>query len=199
MSNGPVKYRIGLGMATLMVGLALFIDLAEMILEWLLVGLVLNIILTGIVISIFLLWFAILGIPITKNWKLLIGMIGMPALEAIPFLDAMGGFFWTMGIVYLVMMVRAEDRGGMGLLGKIALTAATGGAGGAVSATGSTVAKAGAKSVAKNTAKGAVEKAGTRGRDGLKNMAKNKANKMDISTRRSVPQRDASEDEETEE
>lgn len=151
----PVKYRISLTMATLMVLFVLIVDIAEFILEWFAIGIITNIITTPIVLAILFFWFYLLGVSLISNWKLLIGITGTPVLEAVPFLDAIGGVFWTLGTIYLIIMIRAEDSGGSGLISKVAVAGATVATGGtaAVAKTGATVAaKAGASAAAKTAA-----------------------------------------------
>jgi len=111
-----IHYRVSKTTGVLMIYTALFIDVLEMLLEWMIIGLVLNYFITIFAGLLFWLWFAIKGVPFWVKPSRLI-TLGITFLaELIPGLDATGfGEFWTVGILILVILVRLEDRTGIDL------------------------------------------------------------------------------------
>lgn len=120
------KERIKIWMGAALVLFALCVDLSELAITWLglvLIGGILSIIISILAGFIFWIWFMFLGIPAFSSPKhfavravTFVGEI-IPFLDAIPFLS----FLWTIGTIITVLMIRAEDKGGM--LGKVASVA----------------------------------------------------------------------------
>ena len=115
------RERIKIWMAACLVIVAFSIDCFEMLLEWLGIGVFgLSTLLSVCATVIFWIWFMMLGVSFTSPKKLTTS-VTTAGLEIIPGLDALFGFIWTAGIIILVLMTRAEDKGGV--LGKIASAA----------------------------------------------------------------------------
>lgn len=116
--------RIATWMIPLLVGLALIVDLAELL------GTYLGIVVVGFVIGIaatamFQFIFDILKVDYTSNTKLFATSIITVVCEIIPGLDAFPFWFvWTLGMIFIIVFVRMEDRGQqptiLGALGRIA-------------------------------------------------------------------------------
>lgn len=111
--DGESRQRIKIWMGAAMIAVALTVDIAELVLEWLGVGLITNIVTTPAFIFIFWLWFLMLGVPFIASPRRFAVFFVQCLGELIPGLDAIGGFFWTVGTIILVIMVRAEDKGGI--------------------------------------------------------------------------------------
>lgn len=116
--------RIKIWMVIILLTVAFFVDCLEILLEWVGVGLL------GLssLISVstgfgFWVWFKLLGIEFIASPKKFATMLATYVLEIIPGLDAtiILSFGWTIGIIALVLITRAEDKGG--LLGKAASVA----------------------------------------------------------------------------
>lgn len=119
-----VHYRISKIMAILLILLALSIDVAELVLEWLGIGILgLSTLLSVCATVAFWVWFKILEVPFIASPKKFFTLALTCLAEIIPGLDAIGGFFWTAGTIILVLMVRAEDKGGV--VGKISSAASS--------------------------------------------------------------------------
>jgi len=112
------KQRIKIWMAGILVITAFSIDLLEFLLEWLGIGLVLSPIISIGAAFLFWLWFKLLDISFMTSPKKFATQSVTSLLEIIPGLDSIGGFVWTLGILAMVIIVRAEDRGG--IIGKTA-------------------------------------------------------------------------------
>lgn len=100
-------------MAVCIVAVAFTADLAELVLEWLGIGLAVNIVTTPAYALIFWIWYKLLDIPFIASPKKFFTLTVTCLAELVPGLDAMGGFLWTAGAIIMVIMVRAEDKGGM--------------------------------------------------------------------------------------
>lgn len=107
------RQRIKVWMGVAMIVVALTVDIVELVLEWLGIGMVTNVVTTPAFTFIFWLWFLMLGIPFMASPKRFFVFLAQCLAEIIPALDAVGGFFWTAGTIILVLMVRAEDKGGI--------------------------------------------------------------------------------------
>lgn len=117
------KERIKAWVGVVLVLFALGVDISELVITWLglvVVGGVLSTIVSLIAGFVFWICFMLLGIPSFSNPKQLAVKAGTFIGELIPFLDAIPflSFLWTIGTIVIVLMVRAEDRGGF--LGKAA-------------------------------------------------------------------------------
>lgn len=113
MDDREQRQRIVTWMAACLVVVALTADIAELVLEWLGIGLVINVVTTPAYTFLFWLWFMMLGVPFVASPKRFFTLAATCLAELVPALDAMGGFFWTAGIIILVVMVRLEDKGGI--------------------------------------------------------------------------------------
>lgn len=112
------RYRISKIMGAMIVITAFSIDAFEMLLEWLGIGILgLSSLISVCATTGFGIWFAILGVGFMSPKKFFTSFATVIA-EVIPGLDALGGFFWTLGAVAIVIMTRSEDKGG--LLGQAA-------------------------------------------------------------------------------
>ncbi len=102
---------------------ALCIDLFEMLLTWLGIGVFITPVVVPCITLIFWIWYKILDIPFVSNPKNFANLAITSLFELIPGLDAIPliSFGWTIGAIIMVIMVRAEDKGGM--LGTISSTA----------------------------------------------------------------------------
>ena len=115
------RQRIKLWMGAALVITALTIDLLEMLLEWLGIGLVMTFAFAPAGTFLFWLWFKLLDVPFIASPKKFFTLAATNLAEIIPALDALGGFFWTLGTLIIVIMVRLEDKGGV--VGKLSGTA----------------------------------------------------------------------------
>lgn len=115
------KQRIKIWMGALLVVTALTIDLLEFLLEWLGIGLVLSPIISVGAAFLFWLWFKLLDVSFVGSPKKFATQAVTSLAEVIPGLDAIGGFIWTIGTLVMVIIVRAEDKGG--IIGKAASVA----------------------------------------------------------------------------
>jgi hypothetical protein len=111
--NQEHRQRIKTWMAICLIVTALAIDLVEALLEWLGIGLVINLTTTPAVTLLFWLWFKMLDVPFIASPKKFFTLFVTSFGELIPALDALGGFLWTLGTIIIVIMVRAEDKGGI--------------------------------------------------------------------------------------
>lgn len=107
------QHRIKLWVGAALVLTAFSADLLEMLLEWLGVGLVINVVTTPAYAFLFWLWFKMLDVPFIASPKKFFTLAATCLAEIIPALDALGGFFWTLGTLIIVVMVRMEDKGGV--------------------------------------------------------------------------------------
>lgn len=107
------KERIKIWMAACLVIVAFSADAAEFVLEWLGLGLAINIVTTPAYTFLFWLWFKLLDVPFIASPKKFFTFAATCLAETIPALDAIGGFFWTIGTLIIVIMVRMEDKGGV--------------------------------------------------------------------------------------
>jgi hypothetical protein len=116
------KERISTRIAACMVIVAFGIDLIEIVVEWFggFIG-VSSVIAAGSA-TLFGIWGGMLGIGFANPKKMLVSLTTV-IIELIPGLDAtfILSFGWTIGIIVLVLMTKAEDKGGM--LGKVASAA----------------------------------------------------------------------------
>jgi hypothetical protein len=113
------KERIKSWMAVCLIIVAFCIDIIEIVVEWFggFIG-VSSVIAVGSA-TLFGVWGEMLGIGFVNPKKLLISLATI-IIEIIPGLDAtiILSFGWTIGVIALVMITRAEDKGG--LLDKVA-------------------------------------------------------------------------------
>jgi len=113
------KDRIKIWVGAAMVVFAFCVDLVEMLLEWLGIGILgLSTIISVCASLVFWIWFKMCSVEFVGSPKKFNTSLSTSSLEMIPGLDSLFGFVWTAGIIALVVMVRAEDKGGA--LGKIA-------------------------------------------------------------------------------
>ncbi|MFA6269664.1 MAG: hypothetical protein WC657_00425 [Candidatus Paceibacterota bacterium] len=115
------KMRIKGWMAVALITFAVMVDLSELVITWLglvVVGGLISTVISAIAGFIFWIWYMLLGVKALsspKNFAVrIITFVGelIPFLDAIPFLS----FLWTIGTIITVLMIRAEDKGGV--LGK---------------------------------------------------------------------------------
>lgn len=113
------RERIKTWMAACIVIVALCIDLFEMLLTWLGIGVFITPVIVPCVTLIFWIWYKFLDIPFVSSPKNFANLTITSLFELIPGLDAIPliSFGWTVGAIIMVIMVRAEDKGG--ILGEI--------------------------------------------------------------------------------
>ncbi len=110
-----IKTWIGLSMIIF----AFCVDLIEMFLEWLGIGVLGFSSLLSIYTSVtFYIWFKLHEVNFMGSPKKLGTSLVTSILEIVTGLDAIGGFIWTIGTILMVIIVKAEDKGGA--LGKVA-------------------------------------------------------------------------------
>lgn len=109
------KYRLSNTTMVLMVGLALATDVVELVSEWLGIGLVISPLVAIFIGMTFWFWFNLKGVNFIGSTKKFITSTVTFIAEVIPGFDAIGGFFWTIGIVIMVIIVRLEDQTGVSL------------------------------------------------------------------------------------
>lgn len=105
------RERIKIWVAACMVIIALTVDGSQMVLTALGIGLVLGPILSVCAYTAFWIWFMILGVSFTSNPKKLFSFGGSGIAEIIPLFGALPVF--TAGIITVVMLTMAEDKGGI--------------------------------------------------------------------------------------
>lgn len=116
--------RISKWTALFLIITAFFVDLVELFITYIgvvVIGGILSIIVSFGATALFGIWFAILGVNQsgnTKNTSMLskkmLTQIGTVMAENIPFLDAIPlAFFWTIGMILTIWMVRSEDKNGI--------------------------------------------------------------------------------------
>ncbi|KKP56251.1 MAG: hypothetical protein UR80_C0048G0001 [Parcubacteria group bacterium GW2011_GWB1_35_5] len=105
------KMRIKIWMGWALIIVALIADIVELLGGY--ISATIIAIIVGIVASfVFWVWFLILGVPYSSNTKKFAVAITMNIAEVIPGLDAIPfWFFWTLGMIIIVGMVRMEDKG----------------------------------------------------------------------------------------
>ncbi|MEK7120914.1 MAG: hypothetical protein AAB840_02380 [Patescibacteria group bacterium] len=107
------RHRISNTTVVLLVGVALSVDLVEFVSEWLGIGLILSPLISIYAGLTFWFWLNLKGVNFIGSPKRFItGSVTFLA-EIIPGLDAIGGFLWTVGMIILVIIVRAEDETGL--------------------------------------------------------------------------------------
>lgn len=113
------RERIKTWVAACIVIVALCIDLFEMLLTWLGIGFFITPVIVPCVTLIFWIWYKILDVPFVSSPKNFANLTITSLFELIPGLDAIPliSFGWTVGAIIMVIMVRAEDKGG--ILGEI--------------------------------------------------------------------------------
>ncbi len=107
-------------MGACIVIVALFIDLFEMVTTWLGIGIVMSVIIAPCATLMFWIWYKILDVPFLASPKKFATLAITSFVEIIPALDAIPilSWGWTIGAIILVVMVRAEDKGG--IIGQVA-------------------------------------------------------------------------------
>lgn len=102
-------------MGACIVAVALFIDLFESVTTWLGIGIVMSLVIAPCATLMFWIWYKILGVPFLASPKKFATIAVTSLVEIIPALDAIPllSFGWTIGAIILVVMVRAEDKGGV--------------------------------------------------------------------------------------
>lgn len=101
--------RIPKGTAILMVGVALFFDLLQMFLNFVLIGFILNpILVTPIAFLTFYLWYKMRGVGLSDSAKRFAVYVAGFLLELIPILNTLPGL--TLSTLTMIMIVRAEDK-----------------------------------------------------------------------------------------
>lgn len=116
------RERIKIWMGACIILVALFIDLFETLTTWLGIGIVFSPIISVCATVLFWIWYKILYVPFIASPKKFATLAITSFVEIIPGLDAIPllSFGWTIGAIIMVIMVRAEDSGGM--LGTLAGT-----------------------------------------------------------------------------
>ncbi len=108
------QQRIKIWMAWLLITAAIFLDIVEIILEWLGIGLLgVNALITICASTVFWIWFLSLGVTYSSNTKKFGTAFIQGVLEIIPGQDAtiILSFAWTIGMILIVGMTRMEDKG----------------------------------------------------------------------------------------
>jgi len=105
------KMRIKMWMGWMLIIAAIIFDVVELLGGYISAEIIAAIV--GIIGSfVFWVWFLILGVPYSSNTKKFGVSIVMNIAEVIPGFDAIPfWFFWTLGMVIIVGMVRMEDKG----------------------------------------------------------------------------------------
>lgn len=93
----------------LMVFLAVVIDLAQIILDFILIGLVVNRLIDILVLILYFVWFRANKVSFTKMRALI--FFGLGFVEFLPALDAFP--LWTIDIIAVIITVKMEDRLGI--------------------------------------------------------------------------------------
>lgn len=116
------RERIKVWMGACIIAVAFFLDLFEMVTTWLGIGIVMSIIIAPCATLMFWIWYKILGVPFLASPKKFATLAITSFVEIIPAFDAIPilSWGWTIGAIILVVMVRAEDSGG--ILGTLAGT-----------------------------------------------------------------------------
>jgi hypothetical protein len=116
------RERITKTMGVMLVTVALSINAFVALLNFLVIG---EFFISSIILScadlIFIIWFWMLGVSFTKNPKNLAAMGIQAIIGLVPLINTLPEL--TLGILAIVLMTRAEDKGG--LLGKAANLAQT--------------------------------------------------------------------------
>jgi len=112
--EGEARKKITKITGALLISVALFIDLTEFFLDWVGIGLALNPVMSVFTGLIFWLWFTLLGIGWWNIKKLATATLTFFA-EIIPGLDAIVGFYWTIGIIAMIVLVTIEYKTGVSI------------------------------------------------------------------------------------
>lgn len=101
--------RIGKGTGYVLIGLALVIDIVQIVLNIFAIGIIANKIITVIAAGAFIFFLLVKDIPVVSNTKIFTRLFIALGAESVPLplLDTF--FFWTLAVWSIVRTVKSED------------------------------------------------------------------------------------------
>lgn len=90
--------------------IAIVSDLAQVILDFFVVGVAVNRIIDAVVAVIFVTWFVVKRITLTDHMSIYISLVGSFLLDEIPGVDALTASLWILDVFYTIKTMDAEDK-----------------------------------------------------------------------------------------